>query len=100
MFYYFTSVVNEKDSTISSLFSENENLKTTIGNLQKHISSLETQISSLKSQIKELRVSKLGENRVKVEVGGEAGHNLTLIFGMVSRVDEVRLVDQTHHQET
>jgi len=39
------------------------------------------------------KVTKLDVNRVRVEVGGKAGHNLTLIFGARMRVDELRLVD-------
>ena len=41
----------------------------------------------------EFKVTKLDENRVRVEVGGKAGHNLTLIFGARILVDELRLVD-------
>jgi len=93
VFYYFTTVVNEKDSTIFSLNMERDALRTQISSLQTQIFSLQTQISSLKSQINELKATKLDENRVRVEVGGEAGHNLTLIFGVRSVVDEVRLVD-------
>jgi multidrug efflux pump subunit AcrA (membrane-fusion protein) len=95
VFYYFTTVVNEKDSRIFSLSMERDALRTQISSLQSQIFSLQTQISSLKSQINEIKATKLDENRVKVrvEVGGKAGHNLTLIFGMRSRVDEVRLID-------